>query len=274
MFAPTQTRLDGYTRHKFRVLLCINVRLQAKQVPIHSFDIAGAVITARDPNLLLIGAYDPRHGTSQEEIEGNITVWMDLLRTAIDATALESRPPGTAICADFNWHDPLWGGTRHIELSRLGEATPILDFLQETRMQSVLRPGTITWEQQTRPTQSTIDTVFLNQDLVQGLNWCKIPNADYESDHKTITTSFALSIERQPMQQTRPLYEEANWPAVIKDIHKKLQRPPLEQWPSQQWVIKDRKELNTEAEHFLTAIRKTVVKHTSRARPSPYAKRW
>ncbi|TKA21892.1 hypothetical protein B0A49_13842, partial [Cryomyces minteri] len=68
---PSTQRPDGHARHRYRAMLWLNAKLQARAVPVDSYDIAAALIETASAKVLVIAAYDPRdmaRGQSQPVI--------------------------------------------------------------------------------------------------------------------------------------------------------------------------------------------------------------
>lgn len=71
---------------------------------------------------------------------------MDLLAKAIHDSQHRGGPRLDIIIAgDFNRHDQLWGGDGVLP-SRQGETDPIIDFMSEWGLESLLPRGTETWQ--------------------------------------------------------------------------------------------------------------------------------
>jgi hypothetical protein len=93
------------------------------------------------------------------------------------------------IVGDFNRHDQLWGGD-DVSLVRQGEADPIIDFMNEFALSSLLKRGTKTWygAGQGGDYESTIDLVLASERLADSIVKCAILGTEHGSDHCTIKT--------------------------------------------------------------------------------------
>jgi hypothetical protein len=57
---------------------------------------------------------------------------------------------------------------------RQNEGQPIIDYIQEVGLQSLLPTGTITWEHQSGNYASTVDVILGSEGVVENLEYCRI----------------------------------------------------------------------------------------------------
>ena len=69
------------------------------------------------------------------------------------------------IAGDFNCHDERWGGDEVALSARHGEAGPILEMMEDLELDTLLRRGTITWENAAN--QSTLDLMLTSSSLAE-----------------------------------------------------------------------------------------------------------
>jgi hypothetical protein len=92
---------------------------------------------------------------------------LQLLQQLIESTR---RQIGTrmdiVMAGDFNRHDQLWGG-QDVSWQGQGEADPIVDFIGDYSLQSILPNSTKTWARNGQ--ESTIDLIFASDELTTTL---------------------------------------------------------------------------------------------------------
>lgn len=71
------------------------------------------------------------------------------------------------LCTDLNRHDIPWGGVAAAAYRRRDEGIRIVNFAQEHGLQSLLTPGTITWEHPAGMARSSIDVVLAPEGMVE-----------------------------------------------------------------------------------------------------------
>ena len=104
------------------------------------------------------------------------------------------------LLGDFNLHHPYWSGpsrpTQH------AAADALLEAVQSADMNLTLPRGTVTWE--ARNSYSTIDLVFMTENLSERLEHCKVrPEMDQSSDHIPISTKLRFATEPVPVRKKR-----------------------------------------------------------------------
>jgi len=265
---PTVHRTDGHLRHSFRAMIWVNHKLRITRVPVQSYDITAALIHYPEGPKLIIVAYDSNDNTNQATTQAEaLQEKLQLIDSTIRASRQEhGQDLGLLFYSDMNRHHPLWGGSRVGDHQRRHEADDMVEMALDLQLQSLLQPGTITWEHQARHLQSTVDVVLTDATLTVKMIRCCIYSVDHGSDHKAIEASFDHGRNvTQPMQPGRLLMERAAWDKINRQLEQTLR-------PFQ--TPRDSLQLDEEAEYFTATVTAIIQMHTPRARPSPYAKRW
>lgn len=148
-------RHDG--RWAIRSMLWVRRDIECEQVAVPSADLTVALLRLPDRSVLVASVY----------VEGGnalaLSQTMDHLREAIRSAGGRGGPRfDLVIAGDFNRHDQLWGGDEVLP-QRQGEADPIIDFMGEWSLESLLPRGTKTWQNSRHAT--TIDWMLVSQEL-------------------------------------------------------------------------------------------------------------
>jgi hypothetical protein len=119
-------------RWAIRSILCIHRDLEARQIPVDSADITAVVLRLPDRSILIISVYIPQSNLVALQqmlllLEQVITSVHCQISTRLDIL----------IAGDFNRHDQLWGG-EDVLMQRQGEANPIIDFIGDFSLYSLL----------------------------------------------------------------------------------------------------------------------------------------
>jgi hypothetical protein len=151
---PT-THREG--RWAIRSMLWIRKDIEAEQVPVQSADLTAALLRLPDRTVLVVSVY----------VEGNNPQALrDMLYKANQLIRKTRNRGGTRtdviLAGDFNRHDQLWGGD-DISPARQGEADPIIEFMNDHSLNSLLPRGTKTWQSGNRET--TIDLMPASEEL-------------------------------------------------------------------------------------------------------------
>jgi exonuclease III len=175
----------------------VNRRYNASAIPSDSHDVAAVLLKLQERSLLLIAAYEARNGTTEADREADLAIRLQ----AITASTQQARQVAgnklldVLICTDFNRHHELWGGFQaQAQIWRRNEGEQVVDFMQEAGLHSLLPRGTTTWEHQSRDLSSTVDVVLGSEEIQEKLEYCRIHNTDYGSDHKPIAISFRAEV--------------------------------------------------------------------------------
>ena len=173
---------DG--RWPIRSMLWIRRDLEARQIPVESADITAAHFTSTRP----VNSYSfiicPTNQTWQHSSKF-FTYYRQSSRVLIVRrdTRLD-----ILVAGDFNRHDQLWGGDEVSLTQRQGEADPIVDFIGDFSLHSLLPRGVKTWARNGQ--ESTIDLIFASHELAATLLKCGVYDIEHGSDHRAIETTF------------------------------------------------------------------------------------
>jgi hypothetical protein len=183
---------DG--RWPIRSMFWIRKDLEVRQIPVDSADITAAVLHLPDRSILLVSLYVPKADLAA------LQRTLQLLQHAIESTFRQANIRlDVLVAGDFNRHDQLWGGDAVSLTQRQGEADPIIDFIGDFSLHSLLPRGIKTW---TRNGQaSTIDLIFVSHELATTLLKCGVYNVEHRSDHRAITTTFDIVPPERPVVQ-------------------------------------------------------------------------
>jgi hypothetical protein len=135
-------------------------------------------------------------------------------------------------------------------------------------LHSLLPAGIKTWEHQTADMVSTVDIVLGTDSIQDSLEYYRIHNIDYGSDHRLITLRARLQPKWQTPKRKRRLYKDADWERIRAAIETNLDEIDIER-PI--WV---RGILDHKAKIFIDTINRVLEESVPRAKESPYAKRW
>jgi hypothetical protein len=144
-------------------------------------------------------------------------------------------------------------------LERQGEADPIIDLMSEFSLSSLLPRGTKTWHSGEYDT--TIDLVLVSEELRESAVKCGIYGTEHGSDHRTIDSTFDISIPA-PRFQERLLLKNAPWNDIQTRIASTLSATGIGGTVQQQ------------TDRLMSAVLEAVHSLTPKAKPSPYTKRW
>jgi exonuclease III len=240
-------------RWPIRSMLWVNKEVEAEQVRIESPDMTAAIIRLYGRHVLVVSVYIPVGDPQALRAACN-----KLDKVIEDTRRGAGAMVDVVLAGDFNQHDQLWGG-EDVTLVRQGEADPIIDLMMEHALSSLLPRGTKTW--QGGDYETTIDLVLASKELADTVLRCAVHETEHGSDHRAIETVFDSSVP-VPQQQERLLLKNAPWNAINDRIARTLGATPPEGTTQQR------------ADKLMAAVLEAVHTLTSRARPSPYAKRW
>jgi len=137
----------------------------------------------------------------------------------------------------------------------------MVDMIYDLQLQSLLQPGTITWEHQTQDLPSTVDVVPASTDLAEQRLQCQLHGTDHGSDHNAIEATFTLGSDNtQTDAPGRLLLQSADWNKINNQLQATLRlcRPGG-----------DARQLDEEAEYLIKTVTDTLNQLVPRARPSP-----
>ena len=241
------------SRWAIQSMLWIRKDLEAQQIAVESADITVAVLHLLD-QLILIGSIyiplvDPRA----------LQHTLQLLQQLIEITRCQiSTRMDIVMAGDFNQHDQLQGG-QEVSWQRQGEANPIVDFIGDYSLQSLLPNGTKT--QARNRQESTIDLIFASDELATTLIQCRVYGIEHGLDYRAIETTFNITPPERIVEQ-RLLFKNAPWKAIQERITRALQNTPIGLGTQEQ------------TDQLMTTVLEAVQALTPKAKPSPYAKQW
>lgn len=182
---PSEANEHG--RWPYGCMLWVQRDVPVEQVELASSDLVGAVIRDRHKATLVISIY------VEGKNEQALLSALNLIKLALAETkAVYGDSVELLLLGDSNRHDQLWGRP-HIHRARQGEAAPIIEFMNDLDMQSLLPRGNVTWENHCY--ESTIDLVLGTTGLADGLLVCKIHDVQHGSDHRAIETVLENEID-------------------------------------------------------------------------------
>jgi hypothetical protein len=271
VFVPTTRRQDGHVRHAFRAAVWVNRSYNASAIPTDSHDVAAVLLKLQERSLLVIVGYEARNGVTEADREADLAMRLQAVEAATQRARerVADEPLDVLVCTDFNRHHELWGGFRaQAQIWRRNEGEQVVDYMQEVGLRSLLPAGTITWEHQSRDLSSTVDVILGSKEIQEKLEYCRIHNTDYGSDHKPIALSFRADLPDRGPQRRRRLYKNADWSRIRAIVTDRLgDGSHLER-------ITNIATLDQAASILLNGLDTILEEHVPRAKESPYAKRW
>jgi hypothetical protein len=243
---------DG--RWPIRSMLWIRNDLEARQIAVDSADITAAILHLPDRSILVVSVYVPK---------GSLAILqriLQLLQQVIESAYLQTGSRlDILVTGDFNRHDQLWGGEEVLSRQRQGEADPIVDFIGDFSLHSLLPKGIKTWARNGQ--ESTIDLIFASQELAATLLKCGVYGIEHGSDHRAIKTTFDITPPERVVAH-RLLLKNAPWNTIRQRIATVLQNTPLALG------------IQAQTDQLMTIVLDTIHILTPKAKPSPYAKEW
>ncbi|KUL82055.1 hypothetical protein ZTR_10680 [Talaromyces verruculosus] len=237
---------------------------QATPIPMDSPDVTAVIIKVSDYTVLIMSVYIPPRANSHHRED--LTAQLQTIESTIIRVKEQYGPQiELVIAGDFNrWHH-LWGGSQATvdHPQRRYEAEPILDFMSEWNLQSLLRRGTITFEGSQG--RSTVDLTLASGTLAAQLIQCKIHPVEHGSDHRAIQTTFDVNSPHTATQVPRLCLNDVDWDTVCTR---------LEHLHQEDWSIHDSDDLNRAVGRLLNQVTQTVKDLCTETKPSPYYKRW
>ena len=240
-------------RWPIRSMLWIRRDLEARQIAVDSADITAAVLRLPDRSILIVSVYIP-----QSDLVALQQMLLLLQQVITSVSCQINTTLDILIAGDFNRHDQLWGG-EDVSMQRQGEADPIIDFIGDFSLHSLLPRRVKTWARNGQ--QSTIDLVLASDQLAASLIKCGVHGVEHGSDHRAIETTFNIAPPEQIVVQ-RLLLKNAPWKAIQERIARALQSTSVHEGTQ------------TQTDQLMTIVLEAVHALTPKAKPSPYAKRW
>lgn len=260
---PSCTRADSVI-HAFRSLIYVNNKTQFKQVSVACPDITAGVLRTATQIILVISVYIPRDpSASREQNAEELTNRLALITSAHkEAKAKWGANVQLFVAGDFNRHDQLWGGDTAALSQYHGEGTPILEWMGNLGLHSMLPRGTKTFK--VGPYETTIDLALASDGLSRRMLRCQIHDTEHGSDHRAIASTFN-DRRRQDDNPRRLNHRMTNWDAVRNDLQQYVASIP---------EIHDAGDLELQSDAITRCVQEAVARHTPEMRPSRYMKAW
>ena len=263
---PRWTRFIAQGRRPFRapVRSCIwtSKEVAVTQLPVDSADITAVVAYIGERRLVVMSVYIPdlcSRRTKEENLK-ELGSRLEMIKELAQKELIHDPHTEMVIAGDFNRHNPLWGGNRIDNTLRQEESVPIINFMAELSLQSLLPVGVITFVSDIGR-MSTIDLILTTPGLASELAKCSLWEHEYGSDHRAIRTSFCIDVGRQDTQE-RLLFKNAPWDKI---------REAVERQKEAGFPAENVEEMMS---RIVTWANCALEAHCPRAKPSPYMKRW
>lgn len=175
---PHWTRFvpDGRQEGQYPVRTCIwaSRDVAATQAWVDSADITAVVAHVGGKRIVIVSVYIPDLSSTQTKDESKevLTSRLDAIKGIVQQEQLRDPHTEVIVAGDFNRHNPLWGGSSVGNEPRQDESEPIIDFMAELSLQSLLPAGVITYEC-TRG-KSTINLMLATMGLAEDLVKCSL----------------------------------------------------------------------------------------------------
>lgn len=274
LFRPSEKE-EGEARYAYRASVWVNKKHAAQQIAVPSSDVVAATVPTKHGVTLIVSAYDVKSTDGQAASEEQLRAKLQAVKDAYDGVKALARSGGMGtrvdllLCADFNRHHVLWGGAQACgEVGRTDEADPIIDFMQENAVTSLLPSGTVTWEHYNGSTCSTIDLLLATEGLSGACEYCGVHPIDHGSDHKAIRAHFGVDTTEYEEKRRKRMYDKADWKKIREEVSTKVADDSSLHAPS------SKDELEVAVIRLEAAVNGVLEEHVARVRPSPYAKRW
>ncbi|CAD0094283.1 unnamed protein product [Aureobasidium mustum] len=246
-------------RFSFRAAIWVSDRIKHQEVETTSSDVAAVTLQVESALLLLISIYVPYKRPQEEiDLQERIACAQDIIQKTREKTdsALHVYVGG-----DLNRHSNVWGG-KEVAPDRRKDDWPILQFMVEEELDSMLPRGTITFSHNNGLHPTTIDLVLVSPGLQAAMIQCKTSDTDHGGDHRVIEARFQMPWEIRTTRRLGRNYDKADWGNICKAVSI-IPRPRQ---------ISTKEQLNDEAERFVEAITQIVADKIPYAKPHPNAK--
>jgi hypothetical protein len=224
LFEPS-TKQEREARCAYRAALWMNKKHNAQQFVVTSSDVVAAKVPTKRGAALIVSAYDVKSTDGQAASEEQLRSKLNIIKDAYDRVKAPILTSGRGtqgdllLCADSNRHHELSGGAQAFgEPGRTDEAEPIIDFIQENALTSLLSSGTVTWEHYNGSTCSTIDLLLATSGLSEVCGYCGVHPIDHGSDHKCIRAHIMLDTIECEEKRRKRMYEKADWKKVREKV--------------------------------------------------------
>jgi hypothetical protein len=263
---PTQVESDRVVR-SFRSLIYINKRCRFRQVEVPCSDVVAGILKFDSLELMVVSVYVPCTTDgyrSRAENRAELRHRLNLIRLARTEFERQSgKEIHLFVGGDFNRHDQAWGGDGVASTVPQGEGTPILAWMAELGLESLLPRGTSTFEHGGRET--TIDLALVSNELKGTVLKCEIHEVEHGSDHRAIRTIFGAEVRIRERPRPRQNFRKTDWSAVRRDFAIKQQHTP---------VVASVAELERETKTIIQKVKQALNRHTPTPRWSRYMKAW
>lgn len=260
---PHVEQTENGSPNRCRSMIWVNRNIPSvQQIEITSADIT-AVLILTDKPILAVSAYVPpiAHGEEMVALVERLALIGDAISRlkARHGAALE-----VIVTGDFNRHHHLWGGDEVIrQRKRQDEADPIIHFMADFGLQSLLPRGTITFE--ARSQKSTIDLVLASEGLSTKLNRCRIHPVEHGSDHRAIQSVFDMTSPTSTVEIPKWLFRQVDWAEVRRNLSHLNDSPVNIGTPT---------ELEQQSQILTQEVARVLNRVCPKSKPSPYCKRW
>ena len=258
---PTTFTETIYQPFNFQSMIYINKRFKYQQIPIPDSDLTAVTVTHRQDTLLIVSAYIEYHQNATQ-CKKALERRLQLIGATFQKVQQKNPKAQLVVAGDFNRHDTLWGGTR-VHTNRQGEAEPILQFLMEHQLCSVLPQGTTTYQGSGH--ESTIDLMLIPSLLQPAVESCQIHEVDHGSDHKAIALKLRLEGQAWKIPLQRRSYNMADWEDIRTTAQERIGPPPC---------IASTSDLDNAAQRLENQVQELLQEKIPPPKAFPYAKRW
>ena len=250
----------------FRAMIWVRKHLKPRQVLIQHQDMAAVSLAVGNRRILMVSIYIPCSTSSREQNLEELCTRLEYVSRAYENERRTYQNVELFVAGDFNRWDSLWGGNEVQSDTRQGEGTPIVNFMAEHGLQSLLPRGTPTFfgDHNSRRRLSTIDLVLATEDLAGNMLRCRAHGSQHGSDHEAIETHLNLQAP-QPTSEPKRLWKSAPWSKIRDKIQESVEEMRPSNTPS---------DIDGYYKELQRIILKAIEELVPLAKPSPYAKRW
>jgi len=216
LFKPS-TKQEREARYAYRAALWVNKRHTAQQLAVPPSDVVVVTIPTKHGSALIVSACDVKSTDGQAASEGQLRSKLQTIKDAYEGVKVLTLSSGRAtqvdllLRADFNRQHVLWGRAQAVgEAGRTDEAEPVIGFMQENPLSSMLPSGTVTWKHYNGSTCSTIDLLLANSGLSEVCEHCGVHSIDHGSDHIANRAHFVLDTTEYEEKRSKQIYDKAD----------------------------------------------------------------
>ena len=213
---------DGRKKRQPPVRSCIwaSREIAVTQLRADSADITAVMAYINQRRILIVSVYIPDlcWKRSKEENSEKLTSRLEVINRLVETELLRDPHTEVVIAGDFNRHNPLWGGSHVGSAPRQEESEPIIEFMAERSLQSLLPAGALTYQSDVGRAP-TIDLILTTPGLASDLAKCSIWEHEYGSDHRAICTRFWMDTSKEEVQE-RLLFKNAPWDKIREAVQR------------------------------------------------------